>query len=110
MGVVLAVSFGGSFLWGAAAASSLLIGAVLAMQLHISVRVIGLIMGFGAGVLISAVAFDLVEDSYDLAGGGRAGRPRIDRGLRHVLGRQLPHREDGWLAAQGSDGSRRGRR
>jgi ZIP family zinc transporter len=72
MGVVLAVSFGGSFLWGAAAASSLLIGAVLAMQLHISLRVIGLIMGFGAGVLISAVAFDLVEDSYDLAGGGRA--------------------------------------
>ena len=68
---VLAVSFGGSFLWGAAAASSLLIGAVLAMQVHISVRAIGLIMGFGAGVLISAVAFDLVEDSYDLAGGGR---------------------------------------
>jgi zinc transporter, ZIP family len=34
--------------------------------------VIGAIMGFGAGVLISAVAFDLVEDSYDLAGGGKA--------------------------------------
>ena len=69
---VLAVSFGGSFLWGALAASSLLIGALIAMQVHISVRVIGAIMGFGAGVLISAVAFDLVEDSYDLAGGGRA--------------------------------------
>ena len=40
------------------------------MQLSISVRVIGLIMGFGAGVLISAVAFDLVEDSFDLADGG----------------------------------------
>src|SRR5262249_45650212 len=40
------------------------------MQLHISVRLIGMIMGFGAGVLISAIAFDLVEDSYDLAGGG----------------------------------------
>ena len=69
---VLAVSFGGSFLSGALAASSLLIGALIAMQVHISVRVIGAIMGFGAGVLISAVAFDLVEDSYDLAGGGRA--------------------------------------
>jgi zinc transporter, ZIP family len=69
---VLAVSFGGSFLWGALAASSLLIGALIAMQFHISVRVIGAIMGFGAGVLISAVAFDLVEDSYDLARGGRA--------------------------------------
>ena len=69
---ILAVSFGGSFLWGALAASSLLIGALIAMQFHISVRVIGAIMGFGAGVLISAVAFDLVEDSYDLAGGGKA--------------------------------------
>ena len=29
-------------------------------------------MGFGAGVLIRGVAFDLVEDSYDLAGGGNA--------------------------------------
>ena len=72
MGPVLAVSFGGSFLWGALAASSLLIGALIAMQVRISLRVIGAIMGFGAGVLISAVAFDLVEDSYDLAGGGRA--------------------------------------
>jgi ZIP family zinc transporter len=72
MPLVLAVSHGGSFLWGALAASSLLIGAVLAMQLHISLRTIGVIMGFGAGVLISAVAFDLVEDSYELAGGGRA--------------------------------------
>jgi ZIP family zinc transporter len=70
--MVLAVSFGGSFLWGAVAASSLLIGALIAMELHISVRMIGTIMGFGAGVLISAVAFDLVEDSYELAGGGRA--------------------------------------
>ena len=72
MSPIYAVSFGGSFLWGAAAASSLLIGALIAMQVRISVRMIGAIMGFGAGVLISAVAFDLVEDSYDLAGGGRA--------------------------------------
>jgi len=69
---IYAVTFGGSFFWGAVAASSLLIGALIAMQVRISVRVIGAIMGFGAGVLISAVAFDLVEDSYDLAGGGRA--------------------------------------
>ncbi len=72
MAPVLAVTYGGSFLWGTFAASSLLIGALLAMLLQISFRVIGGIMGFGAGVLISAVAFDLVEDSYDLAGGGRA--------------------------------------
>jgi zinc transporter, ZIP family len=59
-----------AFGWGALAASSLLIGAVIAIVVPISLRVIGLIMGFGAGVLISAVAFDLVEDSYALADGG----------------------------------------
>jgi ZIP family zinc transporter len=54
---------GGAFGWGTLAASSLVIGAVIALLFRINVRVIGLIMGFGAGVLISAVAFDLVEEA-----------------------------------------------
>ena len=41
----------GAFGWGLLAASSLVIGAVAAMLIPIQVRVIGLIMGFGAGVL-----------------------------------------------------------
>lgn len=57
----------GAFAWGLLAASSLVIGAVLALLVRIPVRGIGLIMGFGAGVLISAVAFDLVEEASDLA-------------------------------------------
>lgn len=52
-----------SFGWGTLAASSLVVGAVIAMLFHVSHRWIGLIMGFGAGVLISAVAFDLVEEA-----------------------------------------------
>jgi ZIP family zinc transporter len=59
-----------SFGWGALAASSLVIGAVIAMLLRISIRTIGMIMAFGAGVLISAVAFDLVEEAAGLAKGG----------------------------------------
>jgi zinc transporter, ZIP family len=51
--------------WGMLAASSLVIGAVLALVFRIRLRTIGLIMGFGAGVLISAVAFDLVEEAVD---------------------------------------------
>jgi ZIP family zinc transporter len=58
-----------SFAWGTLAASSLVIGAVLALVLRINIRVIGLIMGFGAGVLISAVAFDLVEEAAGMAKG-----------------------------------------
>ncbi len=50
---------------GNLAASSLVIGAIVALIFHISLRTIGLIMGFGAGVLISAVAFDLVEEAAD---------------------------------------------
>jgi ZIP family zinc transporter len=55
----MAAAFG----WGLLAASSLVIGALVAMVFRIGSRAIGLIMGFGAGVLISAVSFDLVEEA-----------------------------------------------
>jgi zinc transporter, ZIP family len=48
-----------AFLWGAFASSSLLLGGVLALTLRPGAREVGLVMGFGAGVLISAVAFEL---------------------------------------------------
>jgi len=54
---------GAAFGWGLLAGSSLVIGAVIAFLIRIPLRVIGLIMGFGAGVLISAVAFDLVDEA-----------------------------------------------
>src|SRR5512132_4068592 len=76
----MAAAFG----WGLLAGSSLVIGAVVALRLRISLRSIGLIMGFGAGVLISAVAFDLVEEAADKAarsGWGHCGRLRRLRGL-----------------------------
>jgi zinc transporter, ZIP family len=57
---------GAAFGWGTLAASSLVIGAVIALAFRISTRRIGLVMGFGAGVLISAVAFDLVEEAVDM--------------------------------------------
>jgi zinc transporter, ZIP family len=56
----------GAFGWGLLAASSLVIGAILALLLPIRLRTIGLVMGFGAGVLISAVAFDLVEEAVEM--------------------------------------------
>jgi zinc transporter, ZIP family len=59
----------GAFAWGFLAASSLVIGAVVALVVPIRLRAIGLIMGFGAGVLISAVAFDLVEEAVGKASG-----------------------------------------
>ena len=58
-----------AFGWGLLAASSLVIGALIALRFRISLRVIGLIMGFGAGVLISAVAFDLIDEAADVSSG-----------------------------------------
>ena len=48
--------------WGALSASSLVVGAVLGLARQWSVRLIGLVLGFGAGALISAVSFELFEE------------------------------------------------
>jgi ZIP family zinc transporter len=54
--------------WGLIGASSLLIGAVAGLVFRIPSRAVGLILGFGAGTLISAVAFELTEEAYRLGG------------------------------------------
>jgi ZIP family zinc transporter len=58
-----------AFAWGALAASSLLIGSVIALAVKVSGRVLGLVLAFGAGVLISAVAYELVEEAFSTADG-----------------------------------------
>jgi zinc transporter, ZIP family len=50
-------------LWGGGAAVSLLIGAGLAMRFTPSNRVIGAVMGFGSGALLSSIAYELVPES-----------------------------------------------
>jgi ZIP family zinc transporter len=52
-------------LWGGFAASSLIVGAVIALVFHPRSRIVGSIMAFGAGALISAVAYELVADSLE---------------------------------------------
>ena len=58
-----------AFLWGAFAASSLMIGGVLALVFPVNERLLGLVLGFGAGVLISAVAYELVEEAFTVSEG-----------------------------------------
>jgi zinc transporter, ZIP family len=53
-----------AFLWGALASSSLVIGGALALRFRVSGRLLGLILAFGAGVLISAVAYELVDEAF----------------------------------------------
>lgn len=55
-----------AFFWGFIASSSLLIGAALTYPFNIKKRVLGLIMAFGVGVLISAVAYQLIQEAFDV--------------------------------------------
>jgi ZIP family zinc transporter len=51
---------GEALFWGLlASSSSLLVGGLLALRVRIHRGLLGLIMAFGAGVLISAVAYEL---------------------------------------------------
>ncbi len=54
--------------WGFAGGPALLVGAVAGLKLPASQRAIGLIMAFGAGVLISALAFELTHEAYERGG------------------------------------------
>jgi ZIP family zinc transporter len=54
--------------WGAIAAASLIIGALIALVRTVPKRQLGLIMAFGSGVLISSVAFELVEEAVGIGG------------------------------------------
>ncbi len=54
--------------WGLIAGGALVLGAAIAWFVSVPTKAIGLIMAFGAGVLISALAFELVSEAAD--GGG----------------------------------------
>lgn len=54
--------------WGAVGGISLLIGAVIGMHAGASRRLIAIVMAAGSGVLVSSVAFDLMEESYKRGG------------------------------------------
>jgi zinc transporter, ZIP family len=60
---------GNAFLWGLLATSSLILGGIIATRLSISKKVLGIIMAFGAGTLISAVSYELIYEAVKLARG-----------------------------------------
>jgi ZIP family zinc transporter len=60
---------GEAFFWGLVGGSSLVIGGVVALRVAITRRLLGLIMAFGAGVLISAVAYELIQEAFETSAG-----------------------------------------
>ncbi|MBA3687217.1 MAG: ZIP family zinc transporter [Chloroflexi bacterium] len=79
-------------LWGLGAASALVLGAFIGLVGSVPRRFVALAMAFGAGALISALAFDLTEDAFahggtlPVAGGLAAGA------LVFFAGNQMLHR------------------
>lgn len=57
-----------ALLWGLASGGALLIGAVIGLYLPLPRRIIALVMAFGAGILISVIAFDLMDVAFQRAG------------------------------------------
>jgi zinc transporter, ZIP family len=54
--------------WGLVSGSALLIGSALGYLTNVPGKIIAFIMAFGSGVLISALAFDLMDEAYHRGG------------------------------------------
>jgi len=90
--------------WGAVASSSLLLGAGLGLARRWSARPVGLVLAFGAGALISAVAFELAEEGVKVGGGtavavGLGAGALTYFGLDRLVERADPPRAEGVVAA-----------
>jgi ZIP family zinc transporter len=91
-----------AFVWGAVAASSLVLGLVLGLVRSWPSRLIGLVLGFGAGALISAVSFELFEEGVAVGGAAAVG---IGLGLGAVVYFVLARRVERLGPAGGSGGT-----
>ncbi len=71
-------------LWGFVGGFALILGAVIALVHEMSRAAVGCILAFGAGVLISALTFDLTEEAFEAGGTAptAAGPPARRRRVR----------------------------
>ncbi len=83
--------------WGFAGGLALVIGALIAVlpRRPIPKRAIAYVMAFGAGVLISAVAFDLTEEAIAIGGGDAAAVGLAAGALTFFAGDRLVQRRSG---------------
>jgi zinc transporter, ZIP family len=57
-----------AWFWGLVAGGALVVGAAIAYLAPVPRRIIAGVMAFGGGVLISALAFELMEEAYERGG------------------------------------------
>jgi ZIP family zinc transporter len=82
-------------LWGLLAGGALVLGALIAWLVRVPQAVVAAVMAFGAGVLISAVAFDLVQKAADTGGLRPTALGFLGGGLAYVGA-------NAWLARRGA--------
>jgi ZIP family zinc transporter len=82
-------------LWGLVAGSALLLGAVFGYGVRVPQKVIAWVMAFGAGVLISAVSFELVGEAYEQGGLAPAAIGTLAGAIAYTAGNV-------WLARRGA--------
>jgi ZIP family zinc transporter len=89
--------------WGLLAASALVIGAAVGIWVPMSRRVVALIMAFGAGALVSALAFDLTEEAFSQGGAGPTALGLAGGGLTVFVGDLLIERGLGGSTGSGAN-------
>lgn len=87
-------------LWGFVGGAALILGAVAGLLFDVPRRVIGLVMAFGAGVLISALAFDLTAEALRTGGFDATA-------LGLLAGSVVFYLADRWLSGRGGAGRKR---
>ncbi|MEU6813198.1 ZIP family zinc transporter [Streptomyces sp. NPDC046831] len=81
--------------WGLLAGSALLLGAALGYLVRVPQRVIAYVMAFGAGVLLAAVSFELLDEAHKEAG-------LVPTAVGTLLGAAAYTGGNVWLARRGA--------
>jgi ZIP family zinc transporter len=79
-------------LWGLGAASALVVGALVGLSAKVPRQFVALAMAFGAGALISALAYDLTEEAFAAGGTLPVAAGLAAGALVFFTGDQLLHR------------------
>jgi len=103
---------GTAILYGLAASSALVIGALIGARWEPPKRITGVLLAFASGALISALAFELFEEAYELGGAVRSGLGLLAGAAafvaadtlldRHVAGESGPDERE--VVAEGARG------